>query len=193
MRLYPRPVNGRFSYHQSDAQEFSCAANKENDTAGVPSTKGDIGRAVELLLKLPKWLKASDSDVAKHVGCDQTTASRHRRRLEATQAVPKSTSRTGKDGRTINTAKIGKSRRSKNGQSNSRLKPMAVVRDAVPMERMTALNFPHDPILGVATLPMGGHLGVLPLREIAGTGTRQLSSADCRHKVDRLTAWIKPR
>ena len=54
----------------------------------------------------------SDSAIAEHVGVSHATVIKYRAELESTCQIDKSTSRKGKDGRTINTANIGKSKSS---------------------------------------------------------------------------------
>ncbi|MCC6861666.1 MAG: hypothetical protein IT158_24060 [Bryobacterales bacterium] len=67
----------------------------------------------------PKGAVLSDSQIAKHVGVSQHCVSDWRKKLEPTQKVSKSPLRTGRDGRTINTANIG--RRSTEGGTRSGL------------------------------------------------------------------------
>lgn len=62
--------------------------------------------------------------------------------------------RTGRDGRTINTAKIGKGKR-KDPHTPSRRMAARVqkpTRAPNPMEKMTALSMPHNPVMGARTL-----------------------------------------
>lgn len=89
---------------QEDAQWYSFAANKTN---GLRRTNDDKHRAVQAALKHPKGAGQSDSQIAKHVGVDHKTVAAWRAKLEATWEIPKSPKRTGRDGRTINTSKIG--------------------------------------------------------------------------------------
>ena len=89
---------------QEDAQWYSFAANKTN---GLRRTNGDKHRAVQAALKHPKGAGQSDSQIAKHVGVDHKTVAAWRAKMESTWEIPKSPKRTGRDGRTINTAKIG--------------------------------------------------------------------------------------
>ena len=50
----------------------------------------------------------SDSAIAKHVGVDAQTVANWRGKLVVTSEIRKSITRTGSDGRTINTANIGR-------------------------------------------------------------------------------------
>jgi hypothetical protein len=60
--------------------------------------------------------------------------------------------RSGRDGRTINTANIGRRRRDVKPNGRGSLKPFQPVREAVPMEKMTALSMPHNPAMGAMAL-----------------------------------------
>ena len=50
----------------------------------------------------------SNVQIAEHVGVSKDTVAKYRTELEATCEISKSETRTGRDGRTINTANIGK-------------------------------------------------------------------------------------
>ena len=95
---------------QQDAQWYSFAANKAN---GLRRTNDDKHRAVNAALKHPKGAGLSDSQIARHVGVDHKTVAAWRAKLEGTWEIPKSAERTGADGRTTNTSKIGGRRRNK--------------------------------------------------------------------------------
>lgn len=62
--------------------------------------------------------------------------------------------RTGRDGRTINTAKIGKSKRKGSCIPSPRMaaRIQKPIRAPNPMEKMTALSMPHNPVMGARTL-----------------------------------------
>jgi hypothetical protein len=147
---------------QADAQWFSYGANKEHDKAGTRRTTNDIGRAVLAALQHPQSKALSDESIAQHVGCHRITVQRCLKRLEeptcssATSQRP--THRTGKDGRTINTANIGKSRKRQGSERKSRLKVHLPVRTSCPVEPLTTVNLPHNPVMGARTL-----LAVFPL------------------------------
>lgn len=89
---------------QEDAQWYSFSANKTN---GLRRTNDDKHRAVKAALKHPKGAGLSDSQIAHHVGVDHKTVAAWREKLEATWEIPKSDKRSGRDGRTIDTSKIG--------------------------------------------------------------------------------------
>jgi len=87
-----------------DAQWESIGANKSH---GLRRTNEDKRNAVTMALLHPKGAEMSDNHIAKHVGVSHTTVQNVRRELEATCKICKSNSRTGQDGRVINTARIG--------------------------------------------------------------------------------------
>ena len=87
-----------------DAQWYSYSANQ---THGLRRSNADKARAVKAALHHPHGAEKSDRQIAEHVGVDHKTVGKFRTKL--TGEVPQSTTRTGRDGRTINTAKIGKS------------------------------------------------------------------------------------
>jgi hypothetical protein len=89
-----------------DARWFSYGANQAH---GLRRSNADKAKAVIAALKHPKGAGMSDSQIAEHVGVDHKTVGRYRTELESTWEVPKSTVRTGQDGRTYDTTNIGKS------------------------------------------------------------------------------------
>jgi transposase-like protein len=99
-----------------DAQWFSFSANKTN---GLRRTNADKQRAVKAALLHPKGAVLSDSQIAEHVGVDQKTVTNWRHQLQATQEIPKSQKRTGRDGRTINTTNIGRRKRRTDGPTSN--------------------------------------------------------------------------
>lgn len=92
---------------REDARWLSYGVNKDH---GLPRTNEDKKKAVIAALKHPTGAKKSDTAIAAHVGVDQKTVLKYRQHLEVTKEVPKSPERTGRDGRTINTENIGKSK-----------------------------------------------------------------------------------
>jgi hypothetical protein len=96
----------------------------------------------------------SDGAIAQHVGVSQPFVSKVRRSVAATQNGFVSPARTGLDGRTINTAKIGKTRR-RDPHAPSRHMAARVqkpVRAPNSMDKMTTLSMPHNPVMGARTL-----------------------------------------
>jgi hypothetical protein len=89
-----------------EAQWWALATNKTNKAVRRKpcDTELAIRRALTTRPQTP------DGQIAAHIGVARTTVLNHRRALEATCQLDKSTSRTGKDGRTINTSKIGKAK-----------------------------------------------------------------------------------
>jgi len=135
-----------------DAQWHSYGVNKAH---GLRRTNRDKERAVRAALSHPKGAALSDQQIAEHVGVDPKTVSRHRQDLESTMEIPESTIRTGRDGRTINTANIG--RRPKKVARGKPSRHMArLIRQPTrfpsPAEKMTAISLPHDPEMGARTL-----------------------------------------
>jgi len=78
-------------------------------------SNADKRKAVELALQHPSGAKLSDRQIAEHVGVDHKTVGRYRAELYPTGELPQSTSRQGRNGRTINTANI---RRGKSPKPN---------------------------------------------------------------------------
>lgn len=91
---------------QQDAQWYSFAANKAN---GLRRTNEDKQRAVKAALRHPGGAGKSDREIAKHVGVAPITVGEWRKKLQPDPAIRSvQSSRTGSDGRTINTANIGR-------------------------------------------------------------------------------------
>ncbi len=90
---------------REDARWFSYSANQ---THGLRRTNEDKARAVRAALKHPNGAKMSDRQIAEHVGVGAPMVGRYRAELAATVIKIQSPVRTGRDGRKINTAKIGK-------------------------------------------------------------------------------------
>ena len=87
----------------NDAQWCSFSANRTN---GLRRTNQDKQRAVKAALAHAKSCGLSDQEIAKHVGVDAKTVGNWREKL--TLEFPESAKRKGRDGRSINVAKIGK-------------------------------------------------------------------------------------
>lgn len=95
---------------QDDAIWFSLGANAEWDRVGKKRTRADVQRSIERALRHTNGAGKSDRQIAEHVGCSHVTVGTIRGKLTATGQVDQSTTRTGRDGRTINTANIGKAK-----------------------------------------------------------------------------------
>lgn len=90
-----------------DAQWYSYSANRTNS---LLRTSKDKARAVKAALSHPRSAGMSDEAIADHVGVHRQTVLHFRHSLVDFRQVNASVQRTGKDGRTINTANIGKTK-----------------------------------------------------------------------------------
>ncbi len=97
--------------HQGSKQDAIWFAIKANQTHGLRRTTADKQRAVEMALRHPNGAGMSDSQIAEVVGVSHTMVAKHREKLESTCKICKSEERTGRDGRKINTNKIGQGQR----------------------------------------------------------------------------------
>jgi len=114
--------------NRDDALWMSLAANKAH---GLRRTNEDKVRAVTVALAAKP--QRSDSAIAEHVGVSHTMVAKYRQELPATCTGCKSEVRTGRDGRTIHTANIGKAVRTQsepssdadatNGENHTDLRP----------------------------------------------------------------------
>jgi hypothetical protein len=86
---------------RDDALWAAVGANQQH---GLRRTNADKAKAVAMALEARPDL--SDRAIAEHVGVHHDTVAAHRATIGISDSQP---ARTGKDGRTINTAKIGKS------------------------------------------------------------------------------------
>lgn len=140
---------------QSDAQWYSYSVNKVH---GLRRTNPDKERAVKAALKHPRAAGMSSVDIARHCGVAESTVRNYRNQLTSQNA--KSTAggqrmRTGLDGRTINTANIGRNRGATSkiaSPHRTTLKVHQPVRLPIPIEKMTAVTLPHNPVMGARTL-----------------------------------------
>lgn len=137
---------------QADAQWFSYSVNQ---THGLRRSIEDKQRAVKAALLHPQGASKSDRQIAEHVGVSTPTVSKIRKELAPTVKVLQSDTRTGKDGRTINTANIGKGRDGKPRSSarGSSLKPLKPIRGLSSPCPMIQMQFsPNNPQTAAATL-----------------------------------------
>ena len=91
-----------------DAQWHSLGANKAH---GLRRTRADVERAIKFALLHPEVIPSGENSnrgIAAHIGTSHPTVQKYREELEATGKIYQSTERAGRDGRTINTANIGK-------------------------------------------------------------------------------------
>ena len=78
-----------------------------NASHGLRRTNADKRRAVETLLRDDDWRHWSNREIARRCAVDETLVRRIRGDMERTAVIPQSTTRTGADGRVINTSNIG--------------------------------------------------------------------------------------
>lgn len=95
---------------QADAQWFSYAANQ---THGLRRSNADKAKAVRSALLHPNCAKMSDGAVAAYLGVSDRMVAKYR--AELTPKDSESTTRTGRDGRKIDTARIGKGKAAEPG------------------------------------------------------------------------------
>lgn len=89
---------------RQNALEIACGANADH---GLRRTAADKQRAVELLLGIPAWCDQSDKAVAKHCSVSHPFVAKVRKKIAKTTGNDTQSRRRGRDGRIINTAKIG--------------------------------------------------------------------------------------
>ncbi|MEW6199773.1 MAG: ParB/RepB/Spo0J family partition protein [Planctomycetota bacterium] len=133
----------------TDARWLSLAANKAH---GVRRSNEDKAKAVARALKMRPDL--SDMAIASHVGVSNRMVGNHRSALDATlknskSPVSQTPTRVGRDGRAMNTSKIGRRARRGGGISKNAFQP---VRGHSNPQPMRALNMPQDPVMGARTL-----------------------------------------
>lgn len=88
-----------------EAQWRSYAANQSH---GLRRSTADKERAIRSALKHPAAPGLSDRQIAKHLGVDNKTIAKYRAEMVAGEEIPQLTSRVGADGKTYETANIGK-------------------------------------------------------------------------------------
>jgi hypothetical protein len=88
-----------------DARWFSFGANKAN---GLYRSNADKQRAIKAALEHPKSQGLSDHQIADHCGVAVSTVGDWRKKSTIGNLQSSSRDRQGRDGRTINTANIGK-------------------------------------------------------------------------------------
>lgn len=81
---------------------------RANQSHGIRRTNTDKQRAVRAALLHPKCAAMSDNQLAEHVGVSVTFVGKCRHELEESGSLSTVDSRTGKDGRTIDTTNIGR-------------------------------------------------------------------------------------
>jgi ParB-like chromosome segregation protein Spo0J len=130
----------------TEAQWLSFAANKGH---GLRRSNADKSKAVIKALRMRPDL--SDHAIAEHVGVSSPTVSKYRAPPISTVKSLQSQPRTGRDGRTIRTRGITEAARKRsNPPASSKTFPQ--IRDFGKPDPKTALNMPHDPVMGARTL-----------------------------------------
>ncbi len=134
----------------ADARWLSVAANKAH---GLRRTNEDKAKAVVRALKLKPDL--SNPAIAEHVGVSEAMVRRYREVLEQQRAAQQAGSsktnlptHVGRDGKRY-PARSAKRRAAKPAIARNAHQP---VRNGRPMPAMTALNMPHDPLMGARAL-----------------------------------------
>lgn len=94
---------------REDALWYAIGANKAH---GLRRSNDDKRKAVKAALLHPEGAKMSDRQIAEYVGVAPDTVNRYRRAMEAEGSLSESDTRTGRDGRTIDTANIGRKQKS---------------------------------------------------------------------------------
>jgi len=92
---------------KEDAQWHALQSNKDH---GLRRSNEDKVRAVKMAMEHPKGEKMSDRAIADLLGVSPTMVAKYRPK-ESTANRGQSRKRKGRDGRTINTTKIGKTKR----------------------------------------------------------------------------------
>jgi ParB-like chromosome segregation protein Spo0J len=93
---------------REDARWLSYSVNIEH---GLRRTNEDKKKAVVAALKHPKGATMSDGKIAEHVGVSDRMVAKYRQHAQPTPKDSESPTRTGRDGRTTNTANIGSKRK----------------------------------------------------------------------------------
>lgn len=129
----------------ADARWLSAAANKAH---GLRRTNEDKAKAVMRALRLKPDL--SNPAIAEHVGVSEEMVRQHRMRLDSTVRFQplEPAARTGRDGKRY-PARSAKRRAAKPTIARNAHQP---VRNGRPMPAMTAINMPHDPLMGARAL-----------------------------------------
>jgi hypothetical protein len=153
-RIHASRKIGRLEIHaivklgmQSEAQWSSLAANKDH---GLRRTNSDKQKAVTNALRLRPEL--SDSAIAEHVGVHINTVAKYRSEEAQKSTYTKCVSRTGRDGRKYDVAKIQtkQKRRHEVRISPDAFKPIHGHSKPNPMIAMSLPS--HDPVMAARTL-----------------------------------------
>jgi hypothetical protein len=94
--------------HKGTLEEARWFSYSVNPAHGLRRSNADKQKAVTAALRHPSGAGMSDRQIAEHVGVSRDMVIRYRHEMEDDGTCNPITSRTGSDGRTINTANIGK-------------------------------------------------------------------------------------
>jgi hypothetical protein len=156
---------------RDDARWHAAGANTQH---GLNRTTADKQKAVRLALELRPSL--SDRAIAQHCGVDNKTVAIQR--AKSTEEIPQSTIRTGADGRTINTANIGRRPEPRAQATESPVEPSDPWEDSEGEEEPAAA-----PVKAAAAKPE-------PLRDATGTAVPdEIAEAYQDHK-DEVNALL---
>lgn len=143
-----------FQGTQQDAQWHSYSVNR---THGVRRKPEDKERAVKAAMAHPNGATRSDRQIADYVGVSHPFVAKIRTKLELSGNVSRCASRTVSRGNATyqqDTTKIGgpkrRLRRKRSRHMAARIEQPTRV--PTPLPKMTALNMPHDPVMGARTL-----------------------------------------
>lgn len=103
--------------------DAAWAAIGDNRTNGLRMTTADKERAIKRALALRP--ETSNSAIAQHVGCSDTTVAKYRSELESTSQIGKLSKRQGLDGRTRGASRFSK----RAATSNTATKPEAEIKE----------------------------------------------------------------
>jgi len=145
---------------QTEAQWHSLAANK---THGLRRTAEDRRRAVQAALRHPHGCKLSDREIAEHVGVSPSTVGKYREQLKLQSGVQighlgngqSGQKRQGRDGKQYPARRPASQSGNGKRQKPSRYLASRIhhpIRMPCPVEKMTTITLPHNPVMGARTL-----------------------------------------
>ena len=137
-----------------DAKWFSYGVNI---THGLRRSNKDKAKAVRSALLHANGAEMSNVQIAEHVGVSKDTVAKYRAEFESTCEISKSNTRTGRDGRMINTSNIGGKQSTKAAnhtkQRTSRAKIFKPKRRGGKLPPMISLTLPvNKPEIAAAIL-----------------------------------------
>jgi len=176
--------------HQGTVEDARWYSYSANQTHGLRRSNEDKRKAVLAALRHPKGAKLSDGKLAEHVGVSQPFVSKVRRESETTQNNFESPTRTGRDGRTIDTANIGRKRDKQTGIGAA----VCDAFDVTPDQLALALAIQHS---GHQDLIDAVDKGKMELGEAVAEVQRRRPSPTCpncgSHEVDEDGDCLKCR